>query len=79
MLALLSDNDVLNSNNFSNEYCGQLMLKFFNPGEEVPECQWDRIKNQKLDDVTKLYDHNCRNCILACTHKKKFNQNVYIP
>ena len=29
--------------------------------------------------MTELYDHNYVNCILACTHKKKFNRNVYIP
>lgn len=36
---LLSDNDVLNSNNVSNEYFRQLMLKFFDPGEAVLESQ----------------------------------------
>ena len=70
---------MLNSGKFSNEYYGQSMLKFFNPGEEIPECQYNRINDQKLDDVTKLYDHNYGNFILSCTHKKNFNQNVYIP
>ena len=55
------------------------MLKFFEPEEELPETQKQRVRNQRLDDVTKQYDHNFGNCILACTHKKKSNRNVYIP
>ena len=37
----------------------------------MPEDQQEQIKNQKLDDVTKQYDHNYGNFILSCTHKKK--------
>ena len=55
------------------------MLKFFEPEEEVPANQQEKIRNQKLDEVVKQYDHNYGNCILSCTHKKKFNRNVYIP
>lgn len=34
---LLSDNNVLCSNKFCKEYCGQSMLNFFEPEEEIPE------------------------------------------
>lgn len=37
------------------------------------------IKTQKLYGVSKQYNHNYGNCILSCTHRKKSNQNVYIP
>ena len=55
------------------------MLKFFDTEEQIPETQRDKIKNQKLDGVTKCYDNNYGNCILPCTHKKKFDQNIHIP
>ena len=55
------------------------MLKFFNPEEELPNKEEIKIRNQKLDKVKAQYDHNYRNFILACTHKKKFNRNIYIP
>ena len=29
--------------------------------------------------MTETYNHNYGNCILTCTHRKKFNRNVYIP
>ena len=32
---LLSNNDVLNSSRFRKEYCGQSMLKFFDPTEDI--------------------------------------------
>lgn len=54
------------------------MLKFFNPDEELPEAEENTIKNQKLDKVTEKYDHNYMNCIITCTHRKKFNSNIYI-
>ena len=53
------------------------MLKFFEPEKEVPANQQEKIRNQKLDEVVKQYDHNYGNCILSCTHKKKFNK-MYI-
>lgn len=59
----LSNNGVLNSNQFSKEYSGQLMLKFFEDGEEIPDKDQERDKNQNLDDITSLYVHNFRNCI----------------
>ena len=55
------------------------MVKFFEPEEEVPANQQEKIRNQKLDEVVKQYDCNYGNCILSCTHKKKFNQSIYIP
>ena len=54
------------------------MLKFFDLDEELPEDQQEQIWNQKLDDITKQYNHNYGNCILMCTHNKKSNRNVYI-
>ena len=75
----LSNNDVLNYNKFRNEYCGQSMLKFFIPAEDMPKCQRNCLRNQKLDSVIEQYNHNYGNCILSCTHKKRFNINVYIP
>ena len=52
--------------------------------EELPIPQLRRkaakIKEQELDGVTKkYYNHNFDNCMLWCTHKTKFNYNVYIP
>ena len=76
---LLSDNDVLHSSKFGKQYFGQSMLKFFDPDEEISVEQQEQLKNQKLDAIVQQYDHNYGNCILACTHKKKFNRNVYIP
>lgn len=32
-----------------------------------------------LDEVTEKYNCNYRDCILVCTHKWKFNRNIYIP
>ena len=69
---LLSDNDVRFSSRFSKEYSEQLMLKFFNSDEELPEDQQEQIWNQKLDEVT-------RNYIIMCTHKNKSNQKFYLP
>lgn len=46
---LSSKNDVLHSKKFGKEYCGQLMLKFIKPEEEIPEDQQEQIKNEKLD------------------------------
>ena len=57
---LLYDNDVLCSNKFSKEYCGQLMLNFFEP-----QYQQEQIKNQKLDKITKSHD----------SHKKAYSNN----
>ena len=74
---VLSDNDVLCSSKFSKEYNGKLMLKFFEPEEKWPEDQQEQIKNQKLDDVTKQYDHNYGNCILSCTQKKVQSKCLY--
>ena len=78
---LLSDNDVLESSPYRKEYSGQSMLKFFEPDEvnELPTEERDKIKMQKLDDVTNSYNNNFGNCILSCTHKKKSNRNLYIP
>ena len=39
----------------------------------------EKIRNQQLDEVTSTYNHNFGNWILTCTHKKQYNQNVYIP
>ena len=55
------------------------MLKFFDTDKEISVEQQEQLQNQKLDEVVQQYDHNYGNCILACTHKRKFNQNVYIP
>ena len=57
------------------------MLKFFEPDEieELPEVERDKVRAQQLDAVTETYNHNYGNCILTCTHRKKFNRNVYIP
>ena len=76
---LFLDNYVIHSSKFGKEYCGKSMLTFFEPEEEVPVDQQDQIRNQKMDEVVKQYDHNYGNCILSCTHKNKFNKNVYIP
>ena len=54
------------------------MLKFFEKGEELPDKDWERNKNQKCDHVTSLYDHNFGNHILQCVCRQKQNQNVYI-
>lgn len=51
---ILLDNYVLSSNKFINEYCGQSLLKFLYSEEDIMESQQVKIKNQKLDDVTKL-------------------------
>ena len=67
----LSDHDVVCSSKFGKEYCRQLMLKFFKLEEELREDQQEQIKNHKLDEVTKQYNHNFGNCILACTCTKK--------
>ena len=40
MSTLLSDNNILKSNDFSREYSGQLMLKFFENGEDIPNRDW---------------------------------------
>ena len=45
----------------------------------MPPDMKDKINNQVLDNETSKYDHNYGNCILCCTHKRKFNRNVYIP
>ena len=65
----------------NKDYCGQSMLKFFEPGEidDLPEEQQRTLNAQELDKVTEKYNRNYGNCILACTHKRKFNRNVYIP
>ena len=78
---LLSDNNVLELLPMKKSYCGQSMVKFFEPHKikELPMRERDKIKNQKLDEVTRNYNHNFGNCILFCTHKRKFNRNVYIP
>ena len=55
------------------------MLNFLDPAEDIPECQSNCLRNQKLDSVTKQYDQNYGNFILSCTHKKQFDRNVYIP
>ena len=80
---LMSDNDVLKAHKHAKEFNGQSMLKFFDPMEMVkmrmkPHLK-NQINNQVLDDKTSNYDYNHKNCILCCTHKKKFDQNVYIP
>lgn len=54
------------------------MLKLFDPEEDSPKVQEKKIMNQKLDQVTEQCDHNYGNCIFACTHKMKFNMNIYI-
>ena len=57
------------------------MLKFFEPEEieELDDDEKERVRNQKLDEVTEKYNHNYGNCILTITHKRKFNRNIYIP
>ena len=57
------------------------MIKFFEPGEiaELPNVHRNKLKGQKLDQVTEKYDNNYGNCILVCTHKSKYNRNIYIP
>lgn len=48
---------------------------FFNPVEidKITSDLVDKNKNQLLDDITIDYDPNYRNCILCCTHNKKFD------
>ena len=57
------------------------MLKFFDEMEiaKMPPNMRNKINNQVLNKDTSEYDHNYGNCILCCTHKRKFNRNVYIP
>ena len=59
------------------------MVKFFEQSEieELPPTERDKIKKQKqeLDEVQYSYNHNYGNCMLSCTHKRKFNRNIYIP
>ena len=57
------------------------MLKFFDELEiaEMPPEMQDTINNQVFNKATSEYNHNYGNCILCCTHKRKFNKNVYIP
>ena len=45
---------------------------------EMPPEMQDKINNQVLNKDTSEYNHNYGNCILCCTHKRKFNKNVYI-
>ena len=84
---LLLDNNVLLNNKKAGEYVGQLTLKFFNQ-EEIDEMkellipklrrQAAKIKEQELDSTTKKYTHNFSNCMVCCSHKNKFNYNIYI-
>ena len=80
---LLSDNDIVESLAMRKDYCGQSMIKFFEQTEieELPLKEREKIKNQKLhmDEIHYSYNHNFGNCILTCTHKRKFNRNIYIP
>ena len=78
---LLSDNDILEALPMKKDYCGQTMRKFFEPSEidDLPEEQQQRLNAQELDEVMEKYDRNYENFILCCTHKQKFNRNVYIP
>ena len=85
---LLSDNDVILSNKNSGDFTGQSMLKFFNPKEldemeelPIPKLQQQAvaIQKQELDDKSKKYTLNYRNCMLCCTHKNKHSCNIYIP
>ena len=78
---LLSDNDVLKANKHAKQFSGQSMLKFFDELEiaEMSLEMQDTINNQVFNKVTSEYNHNYGNCILCCTHKRKFNKNVYIP
>ena len=70
---LLSDNDVIFSNKNSGDFTGQSMLKFFNPKEldemeELPIPKLQRqaaaIQKQELDNKSKEYTLNYRNCML---------------
>lgn len=78
---LLPDNDILKELQMKKDYCEQLMMRFFEQAEidELPVEERDKIRNQKLDDFTRTYDHNYGNYILCCTHKRKFNRNIYVP
>ena len=78
---LLSDNDILEALPMKKDYSGQSMIKFFEPSEieELPPTERDKMKKQYKDEVTVNYNHNYGNCILCCTHKRKFNRNIYIP
>ena len=78
-MRFLSDNEILKSNQFSKEYSGQSILKFFEKDKDILDKDRERRKSQKLDDVTSLYDHNYGKCILQCVHKGNQNLNVYIP
>ena len=64
------------------------MLKFFNPKEldemeelPIPKLQQQAvaIRKQELDDKSKKYTLNYRNCMLCFTHKNKHSCNIYIP
>ena len=77
---LLSDNNVLKVHKHAKEFNGQSMLEFFDPSEivKMPPYLKNQINNQVLGNKTSDYDHNYGNCILCCTHKKKFDWDVYI-
>ena len=84
---LLSDNNILLANKNTGEYVEQFMLKFFNQ-EDIDEMEklsiWKlqkqaaKIREQELNITIKKYTHNFGNCMLCCTHKNKFNCNIYI-
>ena len=78
---LLLDNDVLKAHKDTKQFSGQSILKFFDELEitEMPPDMKDKINNQVLNEDTTEYNHNYGNCILCCTHKRKFNRNMYIP
>ena len=41
------------------------MLNFSAPMEEIPECQWNCIRIQKLNNITMQDHHNFGNCIIS--------------
>ena len=71
--SLWSENDVLCSRKFDKEYCGESMLNFFKPEEEITEGQQKWITNQKLDKITKW--HNSRNKAYSNDQELKWKCN----